>query len=269
VQTEPNPPYRLKVALGLLIAGTIGVLLVVVAIKLFTTATSLLSNPDASASAPKPETSTKAPERPRTPKKIVAPFKPLPVLPAIPPVRQPAEANPTRQVEALEIERAEPLKAERPPLDRAEQIAPPPIERDTAVGKAPPLLGLDTKGSPVDLDDYKGKVVLVDFWASWCDPYVRNLPRIKEAYAKYHASGFEIIGVCLNDDPIWMSNFTRKNGMTWRQIQASDGYDSPLVVRWKVTDLPTAFLIGKDGKVSQIGVTGKDLARLIEAELKR
>lgn len=263
MSSETGKPNYFKIAIGCFLTLTVGVLLIGVLAVLISYSIEIVEKSKAETPVPPPP----PPEIRPAPKPSVK--KPKPPLTRIPPPPKPPQITPPDfklpQIERTDLQK---LEANTPP-DPKPQPAPasqPP--RETA-GNAP-ALGLDSKGALVDLADYKGKVVLIDFWATWCDPYVKNnLPRVKEAYAKYHDRGFEIIGVCLNDDSIFAANFMRKNAMTWRQILAPDGYDSPLVLRWKVTDLPTAYLIGKDGKIVKTAVAPNLLSEQIEAELKR
>ena len=273
---DTGKPNRFKIALGCFVAVLVFGLLTAVVVTLGKQGLAYLEKQIEAEKAEKAEAEARAKEALKTrqiqeaQKKQTTRKRENPLTQGAPATATQSRTSPDtatqREVKAPVTDPA-PLKVDALP-ENVELVAPPQ-KREPVAGQLPPLLGLDTKGTLVDLGIYKGKVVLVDFWATWCDPYVRSLPRLKEAYSKYHAQGFDIVGVCLNDDPMRMSAFARKNGMTWRQINASDGYESPLVLRWKVTDLPTAFIIGKDGKIVQAGVSAENLARLIEAELKR
>jgi len=112
---------------------------------------------------------------------------------------------------------------------------------------------VDLNGTPVHLDDYRGKVVLIDFWATWCPPCIAELPALKAAYTKYHDQGFEILSVSLDyagamsDEEF--GNWTAENGMNWRHVYDGKGWDSQLVVDFHVTSVPTPYLIGRDGSL--------------------
>ncbi|MBC8289572.1 MAG: TlpA family protein disulfide reductase [Planctomycetes bacterium] len=132
---------------------------------------------------------------------------------------------------------------------------------------APPLTGNDTKGEAVDLASLKGKVVLVDFWATNCPPCIEEFPNIKAIYSELHKEGFEIVGVSLDGDSSLVESFTARMKMPWRQI-----VDEPTVEglrkAWHVRTIPSLYIVGRDGKVSQCDVKGRDLRTTIEKLVK-
>jgi thiol-disulfide isomerase/thioredoxin len=75
----------------------------------------------------------------------------------------------------------------------------------------------DLAGEPLSIAKFKGKVVLVDFWATWCGPCRGELPNVLAAYKKYHDKGFEIIGISLDRDENALKSFIKENGMVWPQ----------------------------------------------------
>jgi thiol-disulfide isomerase/thioredoxin len=107
------------------------------------------------------------------------------------------------------------------------------------------------EGRPVDFSQLRGKVILVDFWAPWCGPCMRELFGLVPIYQKYRASGFEILAVHCDKESIFKNkDFLKKYGMTWPQHDAGD-LDAPgsIASRFGVTELPATFLIGRDGKL--------------------
>jgi len=93
----------------------------------------------------------------------------------------------------------------------------------TLTAKAPPgdpinLTFTATDGSTVDLAALRAKVVLLDFWATWCAPCRGEVPNVDVAYNKYHAQGFEVVGISLDQDRDSLSRFTTDNAMTWPQF---------------------------------------------------
>jgi len=133
-----------------------------------------------------------------------------------------------------------------------------------------------TEGKTIRMpDDYKGKVVLLDFWATWCVPCVAEIPNVASAYEKYHGRGLEVLSVSLDWENTGeaLTRFTRKHGMTWPQIYDGKGEYTPLSRRFSIlggAGIPFALLV--DGDTGQVIAAGKNtrgpsLAPAIEAAL--
>jgi peroxiredoxin len=135
-----------------------------------------------------------------------------------------------------------------------------------AAGAAfPDFQVVDTDGKPLSVAQYKGKVVLVDFWATWCPPCVAEVPNVVAAYNKYHAQGFEIIGISLDRSAAAMKKFTSEKNMTWVQYCDGLGWDNKLSRKYGVTSIPSTILIGRDGKIVARDLRGDEL----ESELAK
>ena len=128
-----------------------------------------------------------------------------------------------------------------------------------------PVVDLD--GKPVSLADYRGKLVLIDFWATWCGPCIAELPNVKAVYEKYHDKGFEIIGISLDTDEAALRKFIRKNQLPWRQVFDGKRWETPLVQQYSVRGIPAQFLIDREGRVISVEARGERLGVLIEAEI--
>jgi peroxiredoxin len=112
----------------------------------------------------------------------------------------------------------------------------------------------DVAGKPLSVANYKGNVVLVDFWATWCGPCVGELPNVIKAYEKHHAKGFEIIGISLDQDEKKLKNFTNDRKMTWQQYFDGKGWGNKLAAKYGVQSIPATYLLDREGKI-----IGKDL----------
>lgn len=104
-------------------------------------------------------------------------------------------------------------------------------------------------GKKVDLKKLKGKVVLVDFWATWCGPCVAEMPHVKEVYKKYHKLGFEVVGISLDDNAQRLKDYLTKNEIPWEQFFDGKGWKNELAVKHKITGVPAAYLLDRDGVI--------------------
>jgi len=127
--------------------------------------------------------------------------------------------------------------------------------------EAPDFSQTDTDGKMVKLSDYRGKYVLLDFWASWCAPCRRENPNLIKAYAQYHAKGFEILGVSLDkpaDREKWLKAIT-DDKLVWKQLSDLQGWDNAAGKLYEVTAIPMNFLIDPSGKIVAKDLRGQVL----------
>jgi len=126
-------------------------------------------------------------------------------------------------------------------------------------------------GAPVDLSALRGKVVLLDFWATWCGPCRAKLPEVISVYNDLHEKGFEVIGISLDHDKDALLRFTAQNGMPWPQYFDGKGWQNSISSSFAIQSIPTMWLINKKGfVVSTSGQQGLEdqVERLLAADSK-
>jgi len=132
---------------------------------------------------------------------------------------------------------------------------------------APDFTATDRSGKKISLASLRGKVVLLDFWATWCGPCVQELPNVIAAYQKHHAAGFEIVGISLDDDAEALASFLKSQpDMTWPQIFDGKGWSSEVAQLYGIEAIPHAVLLDKQGTIYRTALRGPALDAAI-AEL--
>lgn len=131
--------------------------------------------------------------------------------------------------------------------------------------KAPELAFQNPEGKTLKLSDLKGKVVLIDFWASWCRPCRMENPNVVKAYNKYHEKGFEIFSVSLDKDKAAWVNAIKQDGLVWvNHVSDLLYWQSQAAQIYGVRSIPATFLIGKDGKIIAKNLRGEALDQALE-----
>ena len=119
-------------------------------------------------------------------------------------------------------------------------------------------------GEQIALKQFRGKVVLIDFWATGCPPCIAEIPNVKKAYEKYHKQGFEIISISLDREKQDCERFVKREKMNWHHIFDGGGR---LARRYGVRGIPTMYLVGKDGNVVSDNARGRRLETAVEKAL--
>jgi thiol-disulfide isomerase/thioredoxin len=156
---------------------------------------------------------------------------------------------------------------------QVDQMADDAIEALALIGTEPTAFPDGTKdldGKALSLADYKGKVVLIDFWATWCGPCRGEIPNVVAAYKKWHDKGFEVLGISLDKegDETKLRDFMKEHEMPWRQYFDGKHWQNEIAQLYKVHGIPHTILVGRDGKIVKTGVRGetveKSLAKLLK-----
>lgn len=124
-------------------------------------------------------------------------------------------------------------------------------------------------GREVDLAKMKNKVVLVDFWATWCGPCKAEMPNVIATYGKYKEKGFEIVGISLDEDKAEVEKYVGEQKMTWPQYFDGKGWENKIAREYGISSIPATFLIGKDGKIIASNLRGEDLEKAVSDALAK
>ncbi len=121
------------------------------------------------------------------------------------------------------------------------------------VGDRPQLKFTSSDGDAIDLGAFKGKIVVVDFWATWCGPCMQEAPHMVALNNEYGPKGLQIIGINLDEDQARMTTVTKQIGFDWPQYFDGKGWGNQLLKPWGVDSIPRTFIIGPDGKIVWTG----------------
>lgn len=163
------------------------------------------------------------------------------------------------------------LKAKKiPQLDEMVEQVESTVRRLSLPGNVMEVSGTTVDGQPFSVENWRGKVVLVDFWATWCGPCIAELPNVKSLYDAYHDKGFEVVGISLDDDEQALVQFLKDREIAWTTLfpakEDERGWENPIARHYGVSGIPTAILLDKEGKVVDLNARGERLAESL-AEL--
>lgn len=150
----------------------------------------------------------------------------------------------------------------------ADQKIKKEAEQKLAIGNQIPEIALpNPEGKTLKLSDYRGEVVLVDFWAGWCRPCRQENPNLVAAYKKYKNQGFEIYGVSLDKSKDQWVNAIKQDNITWPQVSDLQYWQSQVVKDFNITGIPANFLIDENGKIIAKNLRGSSLHSKLEQVL--
>ena len=133
------------------------------------------------------------------------------------------------------------------------------------IGSPAPEITLSTpEGTPLSLSSLKGKIVLIDFWASWCKPCHMENPNVVKLYNKYKPKGFEIFGVSLDKEKEAWVNAIKQDNLTWLHVSDLAFWNSPVVKSYGITGIPFTVLVDKEGNILAKGLRGEELENKLE-----
>ena len=135
--------------------------------------------------------------------------------------------------------------------------------------QAPEIALNDVNGKTLRLSDLKGKVVLLDFWASWCGPCRRANKGLVSLYAKLKSKGFEIYSVTLDDDKSEWQRAIAADKITWLQVIDKGGWNAATATALKIEQIPATFLLDKQGKIVALDLEGRELEYRVNKLLKQ
>jgi peroxiredoxin len=139
------------------------------------------------------------------------------------------------------------------------------FDRKLAIGNQPidfSVKSLD--GETISPGKFKGKVLLLDFWATWCGPCRQEMPNVKQVYNKYKDKGFEIVGISLDRNRADLDKYIESNNITWPQVFDGKFWQNDVAVKYRVQSIPATYLIDKKGKIRYKTLRGKHLETAVK-----
>jgi peroxiredoxin len=150
----------------------------------------------------------------------------------------------------------------------AKYIASIKGKEEAAAGIAADFTQEDINGAPVKLSSFRGKYVLIDFWASWCGPCRAENPNVVKAFDRFKGKNFTILGVSLDNNKDRWIGAVKQDGLNWTQVSDLKGWSNQVAQQYQINSIPANFLIDPKGKIIARNLRGKALEAKLEEVLK-
>jgi thiol-disulfide isomerase/thioredoxin len=138
------------------------------------------------------------------------------------------------------------------------------MAKEQLIGQPISLQFTATDGSSINMGELRGKVVLVDFWASWCPDCIREMPAVRQIYQKFREKGFTIIGISLDKDEQALANFVARKLIPWPQYFDGKGWENDFARKYGVHAIPEMWLINQRGEVASTDISVEELEQKTE-----
>lgn len=125
-----------------------------------------------------------------------------------------------------------------------------------------------TDGKPLNTKQLRGRVILIDFWASWCGPCMEEMPNLVEIWNSYRGQEFEIVGISLDQDQAAMVQAITDTGMGWRQVFDGKGWDAELADKYGIKSIPASYLLDGTGRIIARDLRGPALAKAVASAVE-
>lgn len=142
------------------------------------------------------------------------------------------------------------------------------LEKTAGGAVAPDFTLPDINGNPITMSSVKGKIKIIDFWASWCGPCRMNNPALRKIYEEFHDKGLEIIGVSLDEKKANWQKAIEKDGLEWKNVSSLKGWDCEVVRLYNVTGVPSLFILNENNRIIATGLRDEQLRAFLEERLK-
>ncbi|MCI0693391.1 TlpA family protein disulfide reductase [candidate division KSB1 bacterium] len=134
---------------------------------------------------------------------------------------------------------------------------------------APDFIAKDIKGNTITLSGLKGKVVLLDFWATWCGPCLPEIPHLKKIYSDYRNKDFMVIGISLDGDIADLQKFIDEQKIGWHQILSENGWEGKIARLYNITGIPSTYVIDRQGRIAFKNLRGEKLRSSVNALVEK